>query len=272
MNKLPDEKRVQILNLLVEGMSMRSTSRVVGVSINTVTKLLVDIGQACATFHDEYVRSVPSKRIQCDEIWSFCYAKARQVHKGRISGNPDYAGDVWTWTALDPDSKLIVSWHVSTDRDTGEAIRFMNDLHERLALRVQISTDGNAPYLQAMQYAFGEDVDFAQLVKTFGTGEDVGKVTGSEKTIRSGRPDYQHISTSIMERHNLTTRMQQRRFTRETNAHSKKLDNHCHSLAIYFVWYNFCRPHSSLGSFVTPAMASGLTDEMYGLDWLLALS
>ena len=168
MNRLSPDKRTQILNLLMEGMSMRAASRVVGVSINTVTKLLVETGEACQGFHDQYIRSIPAKRIQCDEIWSFCYAKSRQVIHGRINGTPEYAGDVWTWTALDPDSKLIVSWHVSTDRDTNEALRFINDLHGRLANRVQMSTDGNAPYLKAVDLIFGDNIDFAQLIKTFG--------------------------------------------------------------------------------------------------------
>ena len=248
---------------------MRSTSRVVGVSINTVTKLLVDVGQACETFHDEYVRNVQSQRIQCDEIWSFCYAKKNRIVKRGITGNPDYAGDVWTWTALDPDSKMIVSWYVSQDRDTGQALRFLKDLKDRLAGRVQLTTDGNAPYNQAVKVVFDTEIDYAQLIKTFGTGEDIGKVTGSEKTVRSGHPDYKHISTSLMERHNLTTRMCQRRFTRETNAFSKKMENHCFSLAIYFVWYNFCRVHSSIG--MTPAMAVGLSESPESVDWLLTL-
>ena len=269
MNKLPNDKRMQILNLLVEGMSMRSVSRVVGVSINTVTKLMVDAGRACDEFHNEYVRDVSASLVQCDEIWSFCYAKQKKV--ANIKGHPDHAGDVWTWTALDSESKLIVSWMVSPGRNTEYASAFMDDLANRVRTRIQLSTDGNAPYIEAVKGAFAGEVDYAQLVKEFGTGEDTGRVVGSAKQRISGRPQFSKVSTAHMERHNLTTRMSLRRYTRQTNAHSKKLENHYLALALYFVRYNFCRTHSSLGTLATPAMASGLSDRPYSMDWLLSL-
>ena len=217
MNKLPLEKRVQILTMLVEGSSLRSISRVAGVSINTVTKLLVDAGTVCATFHDEMVRNVAATRVQCDKIWSFCYAK------------PANAGDVWTWTGLDAESKLVVSW-MAGGRDSDYAMMFMDDLRSRLANGVQLTTDGHKAYLEAVEGAF------------------------------EGNPDLAHVSRSYTERHNLTMRMQMRRFTRLTNAFSKKVENHLHSLALYFVWYNWVRTHKAHK--LAPAMAAGLTDKL----------
>jgi IS1 family transposase len=272
MNKLPLEKRVQILTMLVEGSSLRSVSRVCDVSINTVTKLLVDAGRVCEAFHDEMVRSVKSKRVQCDEIWSFCYAKQKNVKAAKAA--PANAGDVWTWTGLDADSKLIVSWSVGS-RDAADARDFMDDLASRLANRVQLTTDGHKAYLEAVEGAFGADIDYAMLVKLYGDSPEAEKryspaeCTGCRKTPITGSPDPVHVSTSYTERHNLTMRMQMRRFTRLTNAFSKKVENHCHSLALYFVWYNWVRLHKTHK--VTPAMAAGLTDKLMDMKDIAAM-
>ena len=264
MNKLPLATRVQILSMLVEGSSLRSIARVTGVSINTVTKLLIDAGTACAAFHDETVRNVKSRRVQVDEIWSFTYAKQKNVPSAK---RQDMAyGDAWTWTAIDAESKLIVSWLVG-GRDSDYAMSFMDDLRSRLANRVQLTSDDHRAYLEAVEGAFGGDVDYAQLVKLYGAAPDAMKgryspaeCIGARKERIEGNPDPKHISTSYAERQNLTMRMQMRRFTRLTNAFSKKLANHCYSLALYFVWYNWVRIHKTLK--VTPAMASGLTGKL----------
>lgn len=274
MNKLHLNKRTQILHLLVEGSSMRSISRVSGVSINTVTKLLVDAGEACAVYHDEHVRNVQATRIQCDEIWSSCYAKQKNV--GSATAAPGGASDVWTWTGIDSDSKLLISWLVSPGRDSGYAIEFMDDVCSRLAQRVQLTTDGHRAYLEAVEGAFGGDVDYAQLIKLYGSSPEVpqgryspAQCIGSKKVPIVGSPDDPAISTSHVERHNLTTRMSLRRFTRLTNAFSKKVENHGHALALYFVWYNFCRLHKTLGT--TPAMAARLAETPCGMDWIVNL-
>ena len=271
MNKLPLSRRAKILHLLVEGVSMRSISRLEGVAINTVTKLLVDAGRACEEFHNETVRGITARHVECDEIWSFCYAKQKNAED--VQGNPEHAGDVWTWTALDSDTKLILSWLVSTGRDGQYAIEFMDDLCGRLANRVQLSTDGHKAYLEAVEGAFGANVDYAQIIKIYGTGEETGTVIDTEKILVSGNPDYHSVCTSYVERHNLTTRMSVRRFTRLTNAFSKKIQNHCHALALYFVWYNFCRKHTTLSKPYpkSPAMAAGLADQIYDMEWLAAL-
>ncbi len=276
MNKLPLEKRVQILSMLCEGSSMRSISRVVDVSFNTVAKLLADAGTACAAYHDETVRNVAAQRVQCDEIWSFCYAKAKNVPTAKKA--PTGAGDVWTWTALDADSKLIVGWLVG-GRDAEYANEFMQDVASRLTNRVQLTTDGHVAYLDAVEAAFGAGVDFAQLVKLYGAAPATstkqearyssGKCVGARKEYFEGKPDPKHVSTSYVERQNLTMRMSMRRYTRLTNAFSKRIDNHCHALAIYFVWYNFVRIHKSLR--VTPAMAAGVTDTLRDMEWLVSL-
>ncbi len=269
MNKLPIAKRVQILNMLCEGSSLRSISRVVDVSINTVTKLLVDAGECCARFHHQRVRGVAAKRVQCDEIWSFCYAKQKNVAEAKAA--PFDAGNVWTWTAIDADSKLILSFMVG-DRDAETAAFFIEDLKERLANRVQLTTDGHKAYLDAIAASFHETgVDYAMLVKLYGDPEkksaerrySPAEYVGSRKERITGNPDEAHVSTSHVERQNLTMRMSMRRFTRLTNAFSKKIDNHCHALSIYFVFYNFIRMHKSLR--MSPAMAAGISDRLW--DW-----
>ena len=274
MNKIPTAKRVQILSMLVEGMSMRSVSRVAGVSINTVSKLLVEAGEACAAYHDEAVRDVPASRVQCDEIWSFCYSQEKNVARAKAA--PKGAGDVWTWTAIEADSKLIVSWEVG-DRTSATAIEFMDDLRDRLANRVQLTTDGRKAYLEAVEGAFGGDVDYAQLLKLYGPTEGKGskkryspaECTGIRKRKVEGSPDPAGVSTSYVERNNLTMRMGMRRFTRLTNAFSKKLENHLHMLSLYFVHYNFCRMHGSLR--MSPAMAAGVSDTLRDMEWIVGL-
>ncbi len=273
MNKLPLHKRTMILNMLVEGSSMRSISRVVGVSINTVTKLLVSAGEACAAYHDENMREVNAQRIQCDEIWSFCYAKAKNVNSAKAA--PDGAGDVWTWTALDADSKLIVSYLVG-GRDGEYALAFMDDVRSRLANRVQMTTDGHRAYLEAVEGAFGGDVDYAQLIKLYGVSPESAKgryspaeCTGIKKRRIEGDPDIAHVSTSYVERMNLNIRMGNRRFTRLTNGLSKRIDNHLHMLSLYFLHYNFCRIHKSLG--VSPAMEAGVSNTLHDVEWIVGM-
>lgn len=273
MNKLTVCKRSQILSMLVEGMSMRSVSRIADVSINTVTKLLVDAGTACAKYHDEHVREVKAARVQCDEIWSFCYAKEKNVPTAKAA--PEEAGDVWTWTALDADSKLIVSYLVG-GRDSGYALEFMDDVAKRLANRVQLTTDGHKAYLGAIEEAFGNDIDYAQLIKLYGPVPESQQrryspapCAGAIKTRVEGNPDPRHVSTSYVERQNLTMRMSMRRFTRLTNGFSKKMENHIHMLSLYFVHYNFCRIHKTLK--VTPAMEAGLSETAHGMEWIVGL-
>jgi IS1 family transposase len=272
MNKLPAAKRVQILSLLCEGTSMRAVSRLAGVSINTVTKLLVDAGKVCAAFHDEQVRGVKSRRVQVDEIWSFTYAKNKNVEKAKKA--PEGAGDTWTWTGLDADSKLIVSWLVGS-RDGASASAFVNDLASRLKNRIQLTSDGLKLYLDAVEDAFGGDVDYAQLVKLYGaSGENEtryspAKCLGCIPTAVTGDPGRKHISTSYVERQNLTMRMHMRRFTRLTNGFSKKIENHVHMVALYAVFYNWTKIHKTLR--VTPAMQAGLTDRVWDMNELVNL-
>jgi IS1 family transposase len=272
MNKLSIKARAQMLNMLCEGSSMRSVSRLTDVSINTVAKLLIDAGKFCAAFHDEQVIGVQASRIQCDEIWSFVAAKAKNV--GAMKTPVESAGDVWTWTGIDADSKLIVSWLVG-GRDGEYAMAFMDDLRSRLANRVQLTTDGHKAYLQAVEGAFGDDVDYAILHKVYGNTPESAKgkyspaeCIGTQKHRITGEPDIKHVSTSFIERSNLTMRMHNRRFTRLTNAFSKKFESHVHMVAIWTVWYNWVRIHKSLR--VTPAMQANLTDTVWSWETVVA--
>ncbi len=264
MNKLTIEERAKILHLLCEGMSIRAITRLTGASKNTVAKLLIDAGKACAAYHDANVRDVKAARVQVDEIWSFTYAKQKNVATAKEA--PEGAGDTWTWTAIDADSKLIVSYLVG-GRDAEYAMWFIDDLRARLANRVQLTSDGHGAYLQAVEAAFGADVDYAQLVKIYGaTISAPGRYspadcTGSKKIRREGNPDIAHVSTSYVERSNLTMRMHMRRFTRLTNAFSKKVENHAHAVALHMMYYNFVRIHKTLR--VTPAMAAGVSGKLW---------
>ncbi len=273
-NILPLAKRTQIIQLLVEGNSLRATSRIADVSINAVTKLLVDVGSACQKFHDEKVKQVKSKRVQCDEIWSFVYSKAKNVPEG-LEGQ---AGDVWTWTAIDADSELIVSYYVG-GRDADSADYFMHDVASRLANAVQLTTDGHKAYLQAVENAFEGAISYAQLIKIYGPA--IGQSNpekkyspmeciGCETKRVSGNPDPAHISTSYVERQNVTMRMHMRRFTRLTNAFSKKIENHMYAVALHFVYYNFAKIHKTLR--VTPAMQAGLADKWMEISEIVQLT
>lgn len=273
MNKLPITKRVQILSMLCEGSSMRSISRVCDVSINTVAKLLEDAGKVCMVFHDEKVVGVKAKRVQVDEIWSFTYAKQKNVAAAKAA--PEGAGDTWTWTGIDADSKLIVQWFVGP-RDGETAKFFIDGMAARLANRVQLTSDGLKAYLDAVEGAFGCDVDFAQLVKLYGDAPESAKgryspaeCTGIKKTVIEETPDEKHISTSFVERQNLSMRMHMRRFTRLTNGFSKKLESHIYAISLYFVFYNWMRIHKTLK--VTPAMAAGLTTKLMSMEDLCAM-
>ncbi len=273
MNNMPIEKKAQIILLLVEGNSMRSIERIVGCSINTVTKLLEDAGAACAFHHDVHVRGIKSKRIQCDEIWAFCSSKEKNVapeNKGVLG-----FGDVYTWTGIDADSKLIVSYMVGK-RDAGYAKVFIDDLAERLNNRVQLSTDGHKPYLESVEGAFGANVDYAMLVKHYGPASNTdqrryspSEFSGADKRVIFGKPDMANISTSFVERQNLTMRMGMRRFTRLTNAFSKKVENLEYAVALHFMHYNFARIHKTLR--VTPAMEAGLSDHIWSIEEIAAL-
>jgi IS1 family transposase len=275
MNKLPLKTRVQILSMLVEGSSMRSISRVTGVSINTVTKLLEGAGAACAAYHDENVVGVKARLVQCDEIWSFLYAKNKNVPTAKAA--PDGAGDVWTWTALDSESKMILAYEVG-DRSAATAIEFMDDLRRRIVNRVQLTTDGHKAYLEAVEGAFGADVDYAMLVKLYGepTGQkgherkySPAECTGALYKRIEGNPDLAFVSTSHVERHNLTMRMGMRRFTRLTNGFSKKVENLAHAVSLHYQFYNFARVHTTLKT--TPAMAAGVANHKWSLREIAAL-
>jgi IS1 family transposase len=278
MNKLPLAKRAQILTLLVEGSSMRSIERIVGCSINTVDKLLRDAGEVALAYHDERVRGVKSQRVQCDEVWSFVHAKAKNAPKSKRAGDPTI-GDCWTWTALDADNKLLLSYLIG-GRDAEFALMLMDDLRGRLANRVQLTTDGHRAYLQAVEDTFGADIDYAMLVKLYGTGpattDDAAgrryspaECVGTRTDNIAGNPDPKHVSTSYVERANLTMRMAMRRFTRLTNAFSKKLENHAHMVALYALWYNFVRIHKTLRT--SPAMAAGIEIRLWSMEDVVRL-
>jgi IS1 family transposase len=270
MNKLSKEQRAQVLQLLCEGMAIRAISRVTGASKNTIAKLLSEAGQACAAYHDQHVRNLTSQRIQMDEIWSFVYAKNDNVKRAKNA--PEDAGDAWTWTAIDADSKLLVSWLVGR-RNTDSAVRFVDDLKSRLSNRVQLTSDGHRPYLTAVDTVFGDDVDYAMLHKIYGSEPGGEKryspavCLGAQKRRVVGNPDEKHVSTSYAERANLTMRMHMRRFTRLTNAFSKKVENHVAAVALHTMFYNFVRVHQTLK--VTPAMAAGVTDRLWEISDLV---
>jgi IS1 family transposase len=265
MKRLDKTDRAQILHLLCEGMSIRAIARTTGASKTTITKLVVDAGMAAAWYQDRVFRNLTCKRIQVDEIWNFVYAKQKNVSTAKAP--PDGAGDVWTWTAIDAETKLMPSWFVG-GRDSDSAIIFMDDLAGRLANRVQLTSDGHRAYLEAVEGAFGADVDYAQLVKLYGPTSEAAKgryspaeCIGARKHRIEGDPDPKHISTSFSERSNLTIRMHTRRFTRLTNAFSKKVENHAHAVALHMMYYNFVRIHQSVKQ--TPAMAAGVTKRLW---------
>jgi IS1 family transposase len=275
MRKLDTKTRALIIRLLVEGNSIRATSRIADVSKNTVTKLLEDAGKACAQYHDENVRGVEAKHVQADEIWSFCYAKAKNVEGAKAA--PADAGDIWTWTAMDRDSKLMISYTIG-DRSGATAREFMFDLASRVATRIQLTTDGHGAYLKAVTDAFSGDVDYAMLIKQYGdpTGTkgherkySPAECTGAIKEAIFGKPDMEQVGTSHIERQNLTMRMGMRRFTRLTNAFSKKAENHAYAVALHFMHYNFVRTHKTLR--MTPAMAAGLVDTPWEVEDIVAL-
>lgn len=272
MNCLSTPDRVRVVAALVEGCSIRSTVRMTGVAKNTIVKLLANLGTACAAYHDEKVRGLTCKRIQCDEIWAFCYAKQKNVPEDK-KGTFGY-GDVWTWTGIDADTKLIVSYMLGR-RDATYANAFMQDVAERVVNRIQLTTDGLRSYLDAVYNAFGSDIDYAMLIKVYGpdtsgAGRYSPPVVKSVTTdVHCGTPEPKGVSTSFIERQNLSMRMGMRRFTRLTNAFSKKLENHEHNVALYFMHYNFCRVHQTLR--VTPAMEAGLADHVWEIEELVAL-
>jgi IS1 family transposase len=269
MNKKSTKDRAQILRCLVEGNSIRSTVRLTGASKNTITKLLVEIGEACANYHDKHVKGVRCKRVQVDEIWSFVYSKQKNTPQCKKD-----SGDVWTWTGLCAESKLILSYCVG-NRDSETATSFMKDLAARLANKVQLTSDGHKPYLQAVEKSFGNKVNYGMLVKIYGNPDKTNFGAGSccigaQQKVITGKPKYKHISTSFIERSNLTMRMGMRRFTRSTNAFSKKIENHIWAISLHFMYYNFCRVHQSLKT--TPAKASKLTDKIWTLEDIIEMS
>lgn len=274
MNTLPRHKKVLVLKCLVEGMSIRAVARIADVSRNTITKLLIDAGKACGAYQDQVFRDLNCRRIQVDEAWSFVYAKEKNVPRAKSA--PAEAGDVWTWVAMDADTKLVPSWQVG-DRSGATAIELMDDLRSRLANRVQLTSDGHKAYLEAVEGAFGGDIDYAMLIKLYGgphgKGSDTryspGECTGIRRTYITGDPDSDHVSTSYIERQNLTMRMSIRRFTRLTNAFSKKIENHAHAVALHYMHYNFCRLHQSLK--ITPAMEAGVTDKLWEISDIVDL-
>lgn len=273
MNKLDAKTRSQILHLLCEGQSIRAITRVMGVSKNTVAKLLSDAGAVCAEYQNDKFRDLTTKRVQVDEIWSFTYTKQKNVKTAKAA--PEGAGDTWTWTAIDADTKLVMLWLVG-GRDSEYAMAFMDDLARRLANRVQLTSDGDKAYLEAVEGAFGADIDYAMLVKLYGAAPEAAKgrycpaeCIGARKTRIEGNPDFKHVSTSFAERQNLTMRMHMRRFTRLTNGFSKKVEQHANAVALHFMYYNFVRIHKTLR--VTPAMAAGVTKKLWEVSDIVAL-
>ena len=271
MNRLDIQTQARVISCLIEGCSIRATVRLTGAAKNTVVKLLADIGCASAAYHNRAVRRLKVRRLQCDEIWSFVGAKAKNVS---VEKKQEGWGDVWTWIGIDADTKLVVGYLVG-GRSAGWAKDFMEDCASRISNRVQITTDGNRVYLDAVENAFGADIDYAMLQKIYGAPADnetrysPATCIGCDMKVVSGDPDPKHVSTSYVERQNLTMRMQIRRFTRLTNAFSKKVDNHRHSVALHYMHYNFCRVHQTLR--VTPAMEAGLSDHVWSLEELCAL-
>jgi IS1 family transposase len=274
MNKLSPEKRRAVVACLVEGNSLRATSRMTGVSLNTVTKLLSDLGTVCSVHMDKLMRGLYCEKVQCDEIWSFVGAKAKNVKPDKREQG---WGDAWTWVAMDAGSKLVITYRVGP-RDPAEAHAFMHDLAGRLRYRVQLTTDGHRPYLRAVQSAFADDIDYAMLIKIYGTDQDSrkperryspGVCIEAIPQVVTGDPDPDHISTSHVERQNLTMRMSMRRFTRLTNGFSKKVENHAAAISLHFMHYNFCRVHKTLGT--TPAVAAGVVLERWTIDDLIVL-
>ncbi len=274
MNQLTIAMRSQILSMLCEGVSMRAIARMTDTSFNTVAKLLIDAGKACMAFHDANVLNVKAKRVQCDEIWSFTYAKQKNVAKAKSA--PAGAGNTWTWTCLDSDSKLLISWLVGC-RDARHAQYVIDDLKNRVASRIQITTDGLRAYADAIEGAFGADVDYAMLVKLYGESSEPGPerkyspsvCIGTKVHVMNGNPDSDHISTSHVERQNLTMRMHMRRFTRLTNGFSKKFENHVWMVALYAVFYNYVKVHKTLR--VTPAMEANLMDRVLTFEDIVAI-
>ncbi len=273
MNKLPNEKRAQVLQMMAEGLALRAITRLTGISRTTLHKLLEDAGHAFSEYQDRVLVNLPCKRVQVDECWAFCYAKQKNVPTAKAA--PEGAGDIWTWVGLDADTKLVASFYVG-GRDSEAAANFIYDLAPRLASRVQLTSDGHRPYLQAIEGAFGADIDYAMLVKTYGAAPEAAKgryspaeCTGAIKTPIEGKPDPKHISTSFVERSNLSIRMGNRRMTRLTNAFSKKAENHAHMMAIYFMHYNFVRIHQTLK--ITPAMAAGVTPKLWEMSDMVAI-
>jgi IS1 family transposase len=275
MNKLSRERRAQILGMMVEGNSIRAIVRMTGASKNTITKLLEDAGEACLDYHDRYMRGIAAKHVQCDEIWSFAWCKQKNVAKAKRKDRAH--GDVWTWVAIDAETKLVISYRVG-GRDTEYAMALMNDLRQRVITRLQLTTDGHSPYLQAVEEVFGSDIDYAMLVKLYGepptepeaaTRYSPSECVGTRRREITGKPEPEHISTSYVERQNLTMRMAIRRFTRLTNAFSKKVENHAHSVAIHFMYYNFVRIHQSLR--ITPAMAAGISKTLWSIEDMVSV-
>ena len=272
MNRLTIKKRVQVISALVEGNSLRSVVRMTGVAMNTIQKLLADMGKACTEYQDKAMRNLNCKHIQCDEIWQFCYAKDKNVPADK-RGTFGY-GDVWTWVALDADTKLVPSFTIG-GRGAQTAKRFMDDLASRLANRVQLTTDGHRAYLEAVENAFGSAIDYAMLVKLYGNERETearyspAECIGCREIGVTGRPDPKHISTSFVERQNLTMRMSMRRFTRLTNGFSKKVENLYNSVALHYMWYNFARVHKTLR--VTPAMEAGIADHVWSIEEVVSL-